>query len=132
MFLPVSRPCLNATLLASLLTMASAAEAATLDPCKILPASEATRIVGMSLKVQHSGTPVAPSCIYLSPRPVFGFGLLAFSSESSASAMLKSLTDRSNPTVAYRQKGTFILSAIAVNHDGSKLAALLDAAAKHL
>ncbi len=79
-----------------------------------------------------SGTPAQPSCLYVSQRPIIGFGLLAFPSESDATAMVKRLTARSRPMVAYRQKGRFVLSAISMNHDGSKLAALLDAAAKHL
>ncbi len=33
--------------------------------------------------------------------------------------------------VANRQKGVFVLNAISMNHDAGKLAALLEAAAKH-
>ena len=84
-------------------------------------AAEASQIVGMPVSGMPAGSPVMPSCLYRSQRPLFGFGLQAFSSESDAGTI-----------VAYRQKGVFVLSAISMNQDGSKLAALLDAAAKNL
>lgn len=121
-----------AAIFASLLISTSAAEAAKLAPCDVLPASEASQIVGVRVSGMTSGSPVMPSCLYSSQRPIFGFGLQAFSSESDAGTMFKRMTARSRPMVAFRQKGMFVLSAISMNHDGSKLAALLDAAAKHL
>ena len=95
-------------------------------------ASAATQIVGMPLRARPAGIPEAPSCEYLSQRPIFAFGLQTFSSESHAATYFKKWTASSHPTVAFRQKGVFVLSAISLNHDSSKLTALLEAAAKHL
>ncbi len=132
MFFSALRAGASAIVLGSLLAVTPAAGAAALDPCHILPASEATKIIGTAVRGVPSGSPAQPSCLYVAQRPIVGFGLIAFHSESDASAMLKRLTARSRPMVAYRQKGVFVLNAISMNHDGSKLAALLDAAAKHL
>jgi hypothetical protein len=132
MFFSTVKVSFVATVLASLLTSISAAEAASLAPCDVLPASAATQIVGMPLRARPAGIPEAPSCEYLSQRPIFAFGLQTFSSESHAATYFKKWTASSHPTVAFRQKGVFVLSAISLNHDSSKLTALLEAAAKHL
>lgn len=132
MFLSALSAGATAMIFASLLILSRAAEAANLAPCDVLPASEAKQIVGMPVRGVPSGSPAMPSCLYLSERPIFAFGLQAFSSEADADAMLKSMSARSRPMVAYRRKGVFVLSAISMNHDSSKLAALLDASAKRL
>lgn len=142
-----SRAGATAILLSSLPALTSAAEASHPAPCKVLPAAEASRIVGTPLRSQMSSIPGDPSCIYFAKEAISGFGVLSYASESAAKAMFKRCTTasdsdrdvafkkaagRSRPPQSYRQKVVFVFSANGFNGDGSKLDTLFDAAAKHL
>ena len=133
MFHSASHAGATAVLLGLLLALTSAAKAATLTPCDVLPASEASTIVGKPVKSVLLQSAM-PSCMFLlGNNLVFGMNLISFPSEADAKSRLQGLAARkSRIPGSIRQKGVYLVSAWSKTTDLNKLNALLDAAVKHL
>lgn len=133
MLSPARRVGATTILLASLLAdLSDAKAAAKLVAYDVLPASEASTIVGLSLKSQLMGSSELPSYVFLAKDAVFGMMLVSFPSEVAAASRLESAKAKIEPLRGWRQHGSLLVGAYSTNHDGSKIDTLLDAAAKHL
>lgn len=133
MFSSASRAGATAIVLGLMLALTSAAKAATLSPCDVLPASEASTIVGKPVKsvLIQSGM---PTCMFvLGNDLILGMNLIPFASEADAKSSLQGLAaKKSRIPGSIRQKGVYLVSAWSKTTDLNKINALLDAAVKHL
>jgi hypothetical protein len=117
---------------------AGQSSAATRTACEVLPAALASGIIGQTVTAQGLPSPVSPDsslCYYTAGgRRIVQVALTVMQTEAVAARIYKQQQQASSrhPNVAARQKGNVVLSAITMNGDGSKLGALLDAAAKNL
>ena len=112
--------------------------AAPRTACEVLPASQASGILGSAVTTQVRPNAVSPGssvCVYMTGgRPIVQLGLTVMGSDAGAEMMFKMQqeTNAGHPNLAGRRKGKILLSAITMNHDNSKLRALLNAAVKNL
>jgi hypothetical protein len=111
--------------------------AATQTACDVLPAAQVSHIVGQTVTAHGAaplGMPNATVCLYGAGRPILQLGVVFMSSEAAAAQNVKvqDLHAAEHRQVAVKQKGNAVLTAIAMNGDTTKLATLLDAAAKNL
>jgi hypothetical protein len=100
--------------------------------CQLLPASQVSKIIGVTVTERMMATPSVPAgvCMYSAGRPVLQFSLTTYDTVDLATKNFKALG--TSPKLVARQKGAFIVSAITMNGDTSKLGALLEAAMQNL
>jgi hypothetical protein len=118
---------------------AGQSSAATRTACEVMPASQASGILGSAVTAQVRPVPISAGssvCVYMTGgRPIVQLGLTVMASDAVAEQMFKiqQQTSSQHPNVASRRKGNIVLSAITIHFtDARKLGALLDAAAKNL
>jgi len=138
--MPTSRQA-TAMILAMAWTLATEppANAAALTACEALPAATATLVVGRTVKATDAPWSAATLsagkssvCIYSAGAPIFELGILMAASREGASQLMAATSRGPSERTLSRQKRNLIVSAITLNHDPSKLAALVDAAIKNL
>jgi hypothetical protein len=124
--------------LAGIVASAGASDAASKTACAVLPASQASKIIGMSVTTRERPSAISPAssvCMYMvGQRPIVQLGLTVMETEAVAAQNFKiqQKAAAAHKNVANRQKGNVVLSAITMNGDASKLNGLLDAAADNL
>ena len=129
---------LSLVVFAAVAGSAGQAGAAMRTACDVMPASQASGILGSAVTTQVRPNAVSPGssvCVYMTGgRPIVQLGLTVMGSDAGAEMMFKMQQESSaaHPNTAGRRKGKILLSAITMNHDNSKLGALLDAAVKNL
>jgi hypothetical protein len=114
-----------------------ASSAATQTACDVLPAAQVSHIVGQTVTAHGAaplGMPNATVCMYGAGRPILQLGVVPMATEAVAAQNVKiqELHAAEHRQVVSKQKGNVVLTAISMNGDTTKLAALLDAAAKNL
>jgi len=106
---------------------------ATKTSCQVLPASQVSEIIGISVTERVMVTPSVPAgvCMYSAAgRPVLQFSFTRYDTVDLATKNFKALG--MGTKLVARQKGAVIVSAITMNGDTSRLGALLDAAMQNL
>jgi hypothetical protein len=112
--------------------------AASRTACIVLPASQASKIIGSPVTTHDRPSPISAGssvCLYMvGQRPIVQLGLTVMETEAVAvqNFKMQQQVASTHKNVANRQKGNVVLSAITMNGDSSKLSAMLDAAAKNL
>jgi hypothetical protein len=106
---------------------------ATKTSCQVLPASQVSKIIGMTVTERVMVTPSVPAgvCMYSAAgRPVLQLSVTTYDTVDLATKNFKALG--MGTKLVARQKGAVIVSAITMNGDTSRLGALLDAAMHNL
>jgi hypothetical protein len=110
--------------------------AAPKTACEVLPASQASAIIGQAVTAKTYPSPASMGsslCYYTAgSERIVQVALTNMQTEAVATKISKIKAQSKHPGMAYRQKGSIILAAVAMNGDDSKLGALVDAAAKNL
>jgi hypothetical protein len=124
--------------LAAIGASAGPSGAAPRTACEVLPASQASGIIGQAVTARTYPSPASMGsslCYYTAgSERIVQVALTNMQTEAVATKIykIKQQSSSQHPGMVSRQKGKIILSAVAMNGDNSKLNALLDAAAKNL
>lgn len=133
-----SIPAAAIAVLALIAGSAAPGGAAPRTACALVPAAQASALFARAVTTVDRPNPVSAgssTCMYISGRrPIMQLALTVAESQPVAQTMFKlhQHAEAGHKNIGSRQKGNIVLSAIAMNGDGSMLDALLDAAAKNL